>query len=240
MSSTLYAITNPDTDTGLGPGEAISSGINNTLYLRAIGGGPGQVGHFLFAHDFSGTFALDLTGQNRTTMMLGPITVADSVGDFPQLRNSFSVGATVGTITGLVLVGFLAVVLYLRRRSAAAVPDDLRVETGVAEQDDSDRKAIGSVEPSSPSPAISMLVDASPVTYPIAQTVPIPIFPIAPMSSESQHHQPVQDQMQVLQLTSHPRSNAEIVRPAIVDASIAQSIAHTDSAGVTTTTSAFW
>ncbi|KAF9128238.1 hypothetical protein BGX30_014408 [Mortierella sp. GBA39] len=235
----LYTINDPDNNITIGAPDILNNGVAIPAGQRfaTVGGGPGQ-GRFLLYRTDGGKFAVPLDGPDHATVNIGNITVDDTSGSglvYPTSGADPSYTAeVVGSISALVVVGFLAAFFYRRRRRLLSTLKGLQTEAGTAPGTpaDTDKKSTApagsnaqqqqqqQVEMSTP-PGGSHLTPAT-MSLPSTST-PTTILPMAPISSTS-NHQSVQDHMQTLQFSQHPRPTVENIRP-INDTTVASSSA---------------
>ncbi|KAF9537817.1 hypothetical protein EC957_007646 [Mortierella hygrophila] len=225
ISPELYIINDPDNNITLGTPDILYKGVTIPpgQRLATVGGGPGQ-GRFLLYRTFDGKFAVPLDGPDHATVNIGNITVDDTSGSdlvYPSSGASLSFTAeVVGSISALVVVGFLAAFFYRRRRRLLSTLKGLQSEAGTAPgtPSDIDSNPTATAGPNdqqqqsemSTPPGDSHLPSAT-MSLPSTST-PSTILPMAPIPS-TLNHQSVQDQMQALQFSQHPRPTVENIRP---------------------------
>ncbi|KAG9069809.1 hypothetical protein KI688_009134 [Linnemannia hyalina] len=225
ISPELYTINDPDNNTTLGTPDILYKGVTipSGQRLATVGGGPGQ-GRFLLYRTVDGKFfAVPLDGPDHATVNIGNITVDDTSGSdlvYPSSGASPSFTAeVVGSISALVIVGFLAAFFYRRRRRLLSNLKGLQTEVGTAPSTpaDIDNKPTAPVgsnaqqQPEMSTPPVGSHLPSATMSLPSTST-PTTILPMAPIPSTS-NHQSVQDQMQTLQFSQHPRPTVENIRP---------------------------
>ncbi|KAF9900222.1 hypothetical protein EC991_007773 [Linnemannia zychae] len=207
----LYVSSDPANNTTLPPAESVPTEMANFRAIRAIGSETGD-GHFLLSvpsSGYTGLMALSLDGTSRTSHNLTAITVADTSGrilsDTKAINDPWS--ATVGAICGLVILGVLVAYLYKRRRNMVkAAKNAIQAETGPDSSADVDNKPAVTSGPSNSQATVPPVeLSLTPAAQPVQSQPPTTILPMAPITSTPQQQQAVQNQMQELGFSSHPR-----------------------------------
>ncbi|KAK3830382.1 MAG: hypothetical protein J3R72DRAFT_516795 [Linnemannia gamsii] len=217
----LYTNTDPDTQTAFEPAETIGPEIADIYNLRAIGGGPGQAGHFLLFSKYNGLYSFALNSVNHATTNLSDITVSDTsggIGPHALKDKGRPVAETIGSMIALVLLGVAVVKFYNRMNKAKTTQESSQAEAGAVAHTDIDDKASVLTESDSP-PAMSMHVgpSLSPAVQSIPPQPPATILPMTPILSTSQHHD-IQDQIQGQGFSNH-------IPPTVANSSTATSAA---------------
>ncbi|KAK3830492.1 MAG: hypothetical protein JOS17DRAFT_746520 [Linnemannia elongata] len=220
-SPELYTIKDPDSDTTLGAPDLLDKffWVPSGQPFAAASGGPGQP-RFLLYRTTAGKFAVPLDGPNHTVVNIGDITVDDTSGSgiiYPLYESPSFTAEAVGSISAVVVVGFLAVFFYRRRKRVLSALKGFSTEAGTAPDtpDDADSKPTAPAGSNAQQqPEMSTPINGS--SFPSATmslqptSTPTTILPMAPISSSNL--QPVQNQMQALQFSQHPRPTVENIR----------------------------
>ncbi|KAF9118576.1 hypothetical protein BGW39_001032 [Mortierella sp. 14UC] len=179
--------------------ETLHEDLANTVAVRAIGNGTGDR-HFLLLSAYLDPVAYSLDGTARDSYSLGRIIVSETSGNmtYDDTYAKNPLGSIAGAICGVVILGVLAVFLYKRRRNKAKAAQDIaQVEAGPDTQVDVDSKPMAVAGPSDSQATAAQ----SAATQPPSTT----ILPMAPITSPLQQQHNVQNQMQELGFSSHPR-----------------------------------
>ncbi|KAF9900221.1 hypothetical protein EC991_007772 [Linnemannia zychae] len=209
----LYTIRNAPTNTIPEPEEMIGYDMYTGVFnIRAMGGSSSSIEirspEFLVFTKQQVPYTLKLDGQARTFTNLGSIKVLDSSGHLEREdQNSADVAVTVVSIVVLVLIGALVARCYNRiRREKKSAQDAIQAETGLNATGDVNNKPTPTSGPSN-SQAIVPPVELSlnQAAQPVQFQPPTTILPMAPITSTPQQQQAVQNQMQELGFSSHPR-----------------------------------
>ncbi|KAF9122108.1 hypothetical protein BGW39_010018 [Mortierella sp. 14UC] len=207
---------NAPTNTNAEPVEMIGYGMyTGVYYYRAIGGnsiGGGAISpQFLVYTKDRELYTLKLDGQDRAMTDLGRIKVSDPSGrpESRGLEGSGAVAATVVSIVVVVLLGVLVARCYSRMRKNKAMEAAQDIAQAEAEPDapvDTDSKSTAISGPNS-SRAASLPADLTltPEVQSIPPHPPTTVLPMAPITPTSQEQQTVQNQMQELGFSIHPR-----------------------------------
>jgi fermentation-respiration switch protein FrsA (DUF1100 family) len=213
----LYVISDPvgssSSNATLPAPKNVTKEFTSSRGIRTIGTGTGE-GHFhlsISTESYTGLMALSLSGSDSYN--LTDPTVADTSGynvyyfDGPSIDDSRS--ATVGVICGLVILGVLAVFLYKRRRNKVKAAQDItQVEAGPDAPANLGSNSAASSDPktmqATPLPGVPSLTPAVQSIPPQPPTIILPMVPIAPIP-QPQQQQTIQNQMQELGFSIHPR-----------------------------------
>ncbi|KAF9089164.1 hypothetical protein BGX29_012181 [Mortierella sp. GBA35] len=212
--SQLFKITDPINAPGLGTPENFTQDITSAQIFVPIDGGPGQV-DFALMKKFSRMWVFGKTSAGgRYADDFPKVDVTDPVGFNPNPKppssssdsdKSSDTGVIVGVIAGV--VAFAGVFIYLYRRNSTRGKNNTKPTVpkpspafiqgnnyAYAQQPGPDGGP-NYCNPAGQYPA---------TTYPLGQTAPTTILPMAPITPVPQHHA-FQDQMQGFQFSSHPR-----------------------------------
>ncbi|KAG0065137.1 hypothetical protein BGZ89_008580 [Linnemannia elongata] len=223
--STIYKINDPENanSTGL-PVANFTNAATNMDFFVPLGDGTSPTSFALMKQNGL-MYVFGNDNGARYTREINKVNITDSVGIDPNPGNpssdsassegdSPSMGVVIGAVVGVVLLGGL--ILWLTRRARTA--DTAKATTTAVDKPvppfpplnttnhyvypQQPGQTGGHYYPSGQYPAAT--------TYPLGQSVPTTILPMAPITPVPQHHQTYLDQIQALQLSTHPRPSFAI------------------------------